>query len=111
MRIPADAIIPLEKLRDYLLIPRPWDDKSKFLARAGFTQDNPDRLLAALRELVADQEAQPDGGNVYGEFLRVEGDLQGANGWKLPVVTIWLRRHLEGEVRFVTLKPRKEKKR
>lgn len=101
----------MEKLLDYLLVPRPWDDKSKYLARAGFTQDNPDKLLAALRDLVADVEAQPDGGNIYGEFLRVEGDLKGANGWKLPVVTIWLRWQVDGQVRFVTLKPKKEKKR
>ena len=32
------------------------------------------------------------------------------NGRKLPVVTIWLRWRLDGSVRFVTLKPRKEKK-
>lgn len=101
----------MEKLLDYLLVPRPWDDKSKYLARAGFTPDNPDKLLAALRDLVADVEAQPDGENVYGEFLRVEGDLKGGNGWKLPVITIWLRWQVDGQVRFVTLKPKKEKKR
>lgn len=32
MRIPPDAIIPMEKLTAYLLVAREWDDKSKFLA-------------------------------------------------------------------------------
>ena len=49
MRIPADATIAAEKLTGYLLLPRQWDDKSKFL-----------------------------------------------------------RQHLDGGVRFVTLKPRKQ---
>ena len=38
MRIPDDAIIPEEKLTRYLLVPHPSDDKSKFLAQAGFGQ-------------------------------------------------------------------------
>ena len=36
MRIPADAVSAAEKLTGYLLLPRPWDDKAKFLAQAGF---------------------------------------------------------------------------
>jgi hypothetical protein len=32
MRLPADAVIAAEKLSQYLLVPRPWDDKAKFLA-------------------------------------------------------------------------------
>jgi len=33
MRIPEDAIIPLEKLTKYLLVAHPFDDKSGFLAQ------------------------------------------------------------------------------
>lgn len=110
MRIPADAIIPLEKLTRYLLVTREWDDKSKFLAQAGFTPQNPHLLLAALRELAEKAEAVEDGVNEYGEFLRAEGDLAGPNGRALSVVTIWLRWRTDGRVRFVTLKPRKETK-
>jgi len=36
MRIPPDAVIDERKLTDYLLVPRPWDDKSAFLRQAGF---------------------------------------------------------------------------
>ena len=91
-------------------MPREWDDKSKFLAQAGFTRENPDRLLTAIRELAASVEAEEDRTNEHGKFLRVEGVLPGPNGRRLWVVTVWLRWHLDGKVRFVTLKPRKEKK-
>jgi hypothetical protein len=39
VKILEDAVIPEEKLTRYLLVPRIKDDKSKFLAQAGFTQD------------------------------------------------------------------------
>lgn len=110
MKIPDDAIIPLEKLTSYLLVQRELDDKSKFLAQAGFTRENPHWLLAAIRELAASVEGEVDSANEYGEFLRAEGGLLGPNGRRLSVVTIWLRWRLDGQVRFVTLKPRKEKK-
>jgi uncharacterized protein DUF6883 len=110
MKIPADAKIPLEKITEYLLVPREWDDKSKFLAQAGFLRDNPELLSRAIWKLAAAVDAVEDRTNEYGVFLRVEGELQGPNGRSLQVVTIWLRWHVDGQVRFVTLKPRKEKK-
>jgi len=85
------------------------DDKSKFLSQAGFTRENPHLLLAAIRELAARTEAVEDGGNEYGVFLRAEGRLTGPSGRSLPVVTIWLRWRTDGQTRFVTLKPWKEK--
>ena len=51
MNIPADAVIATDKLTGYLLIARPLDDKSKFLATAGFTQSNSEILEAAIRNL------------------------------------------------------------
>jgi hypothetical protein len=110
VKIPADAVIPMEKLTAYLLVPREWDDKSKFLSQAGFARDNPHLLLAAIRELAAESEAEEDRENDYGVFLRAEGRLTGPNGKSLTVVTIWLRVRTNGQTRFVTLKPSKEKK-
>ena len=109
MKIPSDAVIPMEKLTAYLLVPREWDDKSKFLGYGGFTKDSPHLLLAALRELAAEAEAMEDGENEYGVFFRAEGHLAGPSGRSLPVVTIWLRSRSDGQTRFVTLKPWKEK--
>lgn len=101
----------MEKLTGYLLVPREWDDKSKFLAQAGFSRENPHLLLRSIRELAATAEAVEDGENEFGGFLRTEGELAGPNGLTLSVVTIWLRWRLDGRVRFVTLKPLKERKR
>ena len=36
MRIPSDATIDETKFTEYLLVQRPWDDKSGYLRRAGF---------------------------------------------------------------------------
>ena len=108
MRIPADAIIPEEKLTRYLLILKARDDKSKFLAQAGFTQENPEELLTAIRLLAELAEAVEDGSNEYGEFYRVEGNLPDRNGGNLAVVTIWIKWYIDGSFHFVTLKPQKE---
>jgi hypothetical protein len=105
MIIPEDAIIPFEKLTKYLLVPRPWDDKSKYLGQAGFDQNNPDLLMAGIRSLAVGVEATNDGNNEYGTFYRLEGILVGPTGFALRVVTIWLRWHSDGSVHFVTLKP------
>jgi hypothetical protein len=105
MRIPAHAIVPREKLTNYLLVSRPWDDKSKFLSRAGFTLNNPESLEAAIRELAANFDAVEDGDNDYGVFFRVEGPLNGPSGVALQVALIWLQWTVDGSVHFVTLKP------
>jgi hypothetical protein len=88
-----------------LLIPRPSDDKSKFLAQADFTLDNPDALLDSLRRLAIEAEAVEDGSNEFGTFYRADGSLVGPNERALAVVTIWLRWHSDGSFHFVTLKP------
>lgn len=105
MRIPADAIVPPEKITRYLLLPRPWDDKSQFLARAGFVAAAPDKLESAIRRMAEGFEATEDGENEYGTFYRVIGSLDGPNGVALPVVQIWLQWKLDGTYHFVTLKP------
>jgi hypothetical protein len=104
MRLPGNATIDRPKLLDYLLIPRPADDKSKYLATAGFTRSNPDRLEEAIRELAASAESHEDGVNEYGIFWRTEGSLTGPTV-ELPVVLIWLERFVDGSICFVTLKP------
>jgi hypothetical protein len=110
MRLPADeAIIPNEKLVNYLLVLRVEDDKSKFLAQAGFTLENPTALDNAIRKLISDNDAIQDKVNEYGEYFRVVGDLLGVNERILKVVTIWIvKANSDGKYRFVTLKPSKD---
>lgn len=108
MKLPKDAIIPIEKITQYLLVLKARNDKSKFLARAGFTLDNPEALVAAIRTLIQSNQAVEDIRNEYGVFYRVSGNLVGVNNISLPVVTIWLQREVNGKFQFITLKPLKE---
>ena len=106
MKLSPAAVIPPEKITSYLLVERQHNDKARFLAQAGFTKDNPMLLEQAIRRLIADNEAVLDRRDVYGVFYRVEGALVGSTG-TLDVVTVWLERAVDGELRFITLKPRR----
>jgi hypothetical protein len=108
VRIPEDAIVPDDKITRYLLVHKPRNDKSKFLAQAGFTQENPAALRSAIQTLAATVEAVEDVSNEYGTFYQVSGDLVGTNGLNLLVITIWLQRQIDGKFQFVTLKPCKD---
>jgi hypothetical protein len=108
MRIPPDAVIDETKLTQYLLVPRPWDDKSGYLRQAGFELKNWLDLLAAVRRLADTVDAVADRTNEYGTFYRVAGALEGPGGI-LPVVCIWMKQAVDGTFRFVTLKPAQER--
>jgi hypothetical protein len=111
VKIPSDANIPQEKLVRYLLVLKQRNDKSQFLAKAGFTQENSETLRSAIALLIQSAEAVEDGTNEYGIFYRVDGALRGINGRSLAVVTVWLQWYSDGSFHFVTLKPRKESRR
>jgi hypothetical protein len=85
MRIPPDAVIPHDKLTRYLLVPRAWDDKSRYLGLAGFTLDDWSVLETSIRRMAAEYDAIADGENEYGTFFRVDGHLEGPNGRSLQV--------------------------
>jgi hypothetical protein len=105
VKIPENLIIPEDKITRYLLVQKARNDKSKFLAQAGFTQHNPEDLGNAIRIQALSEEAVADKSNEYGTFYQVEGDLIGVNGVNLSVVTIWLQRATNGKFQFITLKP------
>lgn len=101
-----DPIIPPEKLTQYLLVKRPRGDKSDYLALAGFTGENPDDLMEALKKLAAEGEAVELETDNFGTRYRLEGVLTGPNGKELKVATIWLRK-ADDRVHFITLVPQK----
>lgn len=107
MKIPPDAMIAIEKLTKYLLVPLSKSDKSRYLARAGFKLTEPAILEKAIRVLVASVDAVEDTTDVYGKDYTVKGDLVGPSGVRLPVVVVWVRR-ADGQFRLVTVKPDKE---
>jgi hypothetical protein len=105
VNIPSNAIIPEPKLKQYLLVLRPRDDKSKFLAQGGFTLDTATELELAIRQLIAENEAVEDRTDRFGTFYEVKGLLKGINGIDLGVVTIWLHESVDKQFRFITLIP------
>ncbi|MGB7088388.1 MAG: DUF6883 domain-containing protein [Phormidesmis sp.] len=100
-----DAIIASEKLTNYLLIPLPKDDKSKFLANAGYTLDNWKQLEHDLRTQVLTKPARFLGNSRYGRKYEIRACLKGRNGNPVDVLTIWMIAN--GTARFVTLVPDK----
>ena len=105
MRIPEDLIIPDAKITQYLLVFKTRNDKSRSLAQAGFTQENPEDLTLAIQKQAIDREAIEEKSNEYGTFYQVQGELIGVNNISLSVVTVWLQRQIDGKFQFVTLKP------
>lgn len=108
MRVPEDAVIPDDKITRYLLVHKARNDKSKFLAQAGFTQENPEALKAAIQSHIKSVKAIEDRSNEYGTFYQAVGELVGVNNVNLSVVTIWLQGQIDKKFQFVTLKPCKE---
>ncbi len=105
MLLPENAIIAEEKLTLYLLVLLPKDDKSKFLALAGYTLDNWQQLEQDLRVQVLTQPAEFAETTRYGKKYFIRASLRGSNGVELSVLTVWMIKN--GITRFVTLVPDK----
>jgi hypothetical protein len=104
MLIPADAIIPVQKIRDYLLARRAKNDKSGFLRLLGYERERFEILEKDLRLQFLPAEAAFLERKQYGEYYAIRGTLQGSNGRRVRVKTVWIV-DLEGDIRFVTLVP------
>ena len=103
--LPQDATIAEEKLTQYLLVPLPKDDKSKFLAQAGYTLENWQQLEQDLRTQVLTQPAESIETTCYGEKYAIRACLRGVNGVELNIVTIWMVAN--STTKLVTLVPDK----
>jgi hypothetical protein len=100
------AIVPTDKLRDYLLSSTHQIGryKSAFFHSLGYAQDHWHILERDLRATLSN-EALPLGAAEYGQKFGVRGALTGPNGRSGRIVTVWII--LTGEVapRFVTAYP------
>ena len=108
MKISENAIITREKIIDYLLKWHPDNDKSKFLARAGYSSDNWQRLLEDIRTQILPIEAELMRKTAYGDLFRIRGKLLGPNGVSLRVITVWMAEYASRQTKFITLFPDKE---
>jgi hypothetical protein len=98
-----NAAISEAKLTRYLLVQLPKDDKSQFLALAGYTLENWQQLERDLKEQILPLEAIPTAMTQYGQKYVITGDLSGPSGTVIRVRTIWIV--ADGLTRFITLFP------
>lgn len=105
MKLPGDSLIDPRKITHYLLVPQVESDKSAWLARAGYTALNPQRLIDDIRHQLLRLEAKPSRSTPFGEAFEIQGVLSGPSGVPVAVRTIWLKESLSGQVRFVTMIP------
>jgi hypothetical protein len=98
------ATIAEAKLTDYLLIQKPKDDKSGFLAQARYNLDNWRQLRQELRHFLFNQATLHKKTN-FGDIYEIKGILVGVNGTNLRIATYWMVDSLTNETKFVTLLP------
>ena len=73
-----------KKVRDYFLAPRKRNDKSKWLARAGYIQQEWYLLEQDLRDYILPLEAEFQEITDYGEIYTIDGPLKDPNGHCCP---------------------------
>jgi hypothetical protein len=109
MRLPhADvAIIPIEKLRDYVLSPRHpvGRFKAAFFTGLGYTDADSARLEQDLRSQHLALEAEEVARTPYGRKFLITGPIAGPAGRMATVVSVWVIRRDEDVPRFVTAYP------
>jgi hypothetical protein len=105
VQLPSDSYIDPRKITDYLLRPLEDSDKSAFLARAGYTEENPEVLMSDILTQLLPLEAADLGPFAFGRKFEIDGELTGPSGVTLQVKTIWAKISATGQTRFVTLIP------
>ena len=105
MKLPGNTLIVPEKLTNYLLVPRKRNDKSKWLAGAGYTPENWEMLEADLRNQILSENADSVERTEFGQMYEIRGILVGPNGKSLSVLTVWMTDNETGNTRFITMYP------
>jgi hypothetical protein len=105
MKLPENTLIVPEKLTNYLLVPRKRNDKSKWLAGAGYTPENWEMLEADLRNQILSENADSVERTEFGQMYEIRGILVGPYGKSLSVLTVWMTDNETGNTRFITMYP------
>lgn len=106
MKLPGDATIAPVKFTRYLLLLQLRSDKSRYLARGGYTLANVERLIDDLRSQILPLDAVLSRSTGFGETYLIDGALRGPVGQSLDLRTVWQRDPLSGAIHFVTLIPK-----
>ena len=110
MKLPPDSIIAHAKITHYLLKWQARGDKSEFLRIAGYDLLHPERLIHDLRTQVLVREAVVSEVTEHGQFYEIFCRMTGPNGRSLDIRIIWMREHLSGQTKFITLIPERNLK-
>jgi hypothetical protein len=100
------AILPVEKVRDYLLSDsHPIGRyKAAVFRSLGYESENSEVLVADLRKLLIFDAAEVHSSE-FGAKYAVRGTIRGPNGESGVIVSIWIVRNDEDFPRFVTAYP------
>ncbi|MEH2448597.1 MAG: DUF6883 domain-containing protein [Nostoc sp.] len=107
MKISSCLVIQDEKITKYLLVYQPKDDKSRYLALAGYNLDNWELLKNDIINAVEGSEIAKVTPNDWGTQFEVKSEWTGPNGQLIKVITIWQQDEETEFVKFITLYPDK----
>ncbi len=107
MRVPSNLLIQDQKITNYLLVYQPKDDKSEYLALAGYNQENWQILKRDIMEAVEGTEIAEVTSTGWGTRFKVKSQWYGPSGRLVKVVTIWQQDDESNTVKFITLYPDK----
>ncbi len=103
-------MIAYAKLTQYLLVLKNRNDKSDWLAKAGYKPDNWQVLENDLRTQILPSDATPTEMTEWGQRYEIRGKLVGPNGKTLSVRTIRMTEKATGITKFLTMYPDKRSK-
>ena len=106
------AVVDRGKIVDYLLHEAHPDNggKARFFTSLGFSRDDPERLVMALRDVAEHGDVVKSAESVHGEKYVVEGSLSRhtQESRRGRVRTVWIIDHGGDAPRLVTAYPSKE---
>lgn len=109
MRLPnaRHAAVPLEKLRAYLLASNhpTGAAKARTFKALGYRVENAERLRAALRRIAETHEVHQVLSTPYGTKYVLEGYLNGVNGRRAWIRSVWITETDMPAPRLVTAYP------
>jgi len=108
MKLPSTVIISSDKIRLYLLSPRKRNDKSKWLANAGYKLENWKQFERDIRLQILTLEASMTEETKYGKMYEIKGKLTGPNGKTLHIRSIWMNEKETKLFKFITIFPNKK---
>lgn len=109
MKLPnaASAVVPEEKIVDYLLSETHRDGRHKaaFFRGLGYTAERPEELRSALISIANQDDVLREENSPFGTRMVVDGMIKTRVGRTAYVRTVWFIEHGESTPRFVTAYP------